>query len=94
MINVAQATIIDLRSAEQREAQPLPEAQVIPLLLDDIEEGLAPLPAVGTYLVVCERGARAALAARYLRADGLNAEAWRGTLTELQAALADGSSSG
>ena len=48
--------------------------------MDDIEEGRHTLtPAGGPYLVICERGAHAGLATRYLRADGLQAEAWKGT---------------
>ena len=56
--------------------------------MDDIEEGRHTLtPAGGPYLVICERGAQAGLAARYLRADGLQAEAWKGNPAELQQAL-------
>ncbi|RJF73295.1 MULTISPECIES: rhodanese-like domain-containing protein [Deinococcus] len=80
-------TIIDLRPAQAGEplAGRLP---VVRLSMDDIEEGRHALtPAGGPYLVVCERGAHAGLAARYLRADGLNAEAWTGTPAALGQAL-------
>lgn len=79
-------TIIDLRPAGQEALNT--SLAVIPLSLNDIEEGRHTLPPAGEpYLVVCERGAHSGLAARYLRTDGLQAEAWKGTLTELREAL-------
>lgn len=78
-------TIVDLRAEAERLARPLPPGiRSRSLSLDTIEEGQHGLsPGSGTYLVVCQQGSRAALAARYLRADGLNAEAWRGPPEEL-----------
>lgn len=81
-------TIVDLRAERLRLAEPLPAQNVIPLTLEAIEDGQHGLSAaLGPILVVCERGPRAALAARYLRADGLDAEYWRGTWQELRQAL-------
>ncbi len=71
------ATLIDLRSEAQRQQKPLPGALV--LTLDAIEDGTHGLNAAqGPFLVICDHGARAGLAARYLRADGLEAEPWTG----------------
>lgn len=72
------ATLIDLRPEALRAAQPLGQYVNNPVLavtLEAIEEGhhsLATVP--GPLLVICERGVRSGLAARYLRADGLDAE--------------------
>ncbi|WP_425147096.1 rhodanese-like domain-containing protein [Deinococcus sp.] len=73
-------TLIDLRAAAARAAQPLTwPARVIALSLEQIEEGTHGLtPDLGPLLVVCERGARSGLAARLLRADGLEASAHAG----------------
>ena len=76
---------VDLRPPEQRAAAPLasPE-QVTALTLEQIEDGQHGLtPALGPLLVVCQRGTQADLAARYLRADGLEAQAWRGDLSRI-----------
>lgn len=89
LIDPACATLIDLRPAAQRTALSLPGSRpVLNLTLEAIEEGSTQLSKQESYLVICERGPRSALAARYLRADGINAEAWRGTLEELQQILA------
>lgn len=72
------ATLIDLRPDALRAAQPLEghvENRVLAVSLEAIEEGTHDLARVpGPLLVVCERGVRSGLAARYLRADGLDAE--------------------
>jgi rhodanese-related sulfurtransferase len=94
-------TIIDLRSGALRAAQPLPELlsrvlpnpalpnRVLAVSLDDIEEGRHGLTQdLGPLLVVCERGVRSGLAARLLRADGLNASAYEGGVPALLLALA------
>jgi rhodanese-related sulfurtransferase len=70
--------LIDLRPAHLRAAQPLegrtPHALRV-VSLEEIEAGHHGLrPADGPLLLVCERGVRSSLAARYLRADGLEAE--------------------
>ena len=75
-------TVIDLRPAAERAACPLP-GPVLVLSLDEIEGGVPELPSGPPYLVVCRRGPQADLAARYLRADGYSAAAWRGTPEEL-----------
>ncbi|MBB6017027.1 rhodanese-like domain-containing protein [Deinococcus radiopugnans] len=81
-------TVIDLRPAELRFAQPLEPLlsgrPVLALSLDQIEDGAHGLtPASGPLLVICERGVRSGLAARYLRADGLEAEAYPGGVPAL-----------
>ena len=77
MLAPPHATLVDLRTEAQRQQKPLPGALV--LTLDAIEAGTHGLSAAhGPVLVVCNHGARAGLAARYLRADGLDAEAWTG----------------
>ena len=75
----ADATVIDLRAEALRLRDPLPHPRVVPLTLEEIEDGGHGLSVQGgPFVVVCERGARAGLAARYLRADGLDAHAWEG----------------
>lgn len=76
---------IDLRPSKQRAAAPLaPPEQVTALTLEQIEDGQHGLTsALGPLLVVCQRGTQADLAARYLRADGLDAQAWRGNLSNI-----------
>ncbi|GHF30007.1 rhodanese-related sulfurtransferase [Deinococcus metalli] len=80
-------TVIDLRPDDLRAAQPLDGLIPLPVVavtLDAIEEGqhaLAPLTA--PLVVVCERGVRSGLAARYLRADGLDAHAYPGGVPAL-----------
>lgn len=52
---------------------------VVYLTLEQIEDGQHGLsPEQGPFLVTCRNGNRAALAARYLRADGLQAGVWNG----------------
>lgn len=66
--------LIDLRPAAQREQKPLPDAATLTLeQIEDGEHGLR--PEQGPFVVLCERGTQADLAARYLRADGLDAKA-------------------
>lgn len=68
--------LIDLRPPDLRHAQPLPaHLNSRAIGLDEIEAGTHGLTAAdGPLLVVCERGIRSSLAARFLRADGLEAE--------------------
>ena len=84
-------TLIDLRAEAARRAEPLPHTggrRALILSLDEVEEGAHGLtPASGPLLVVCERGTRSQLAARYLRADGLDAQAWPGGWASFVAAL-------
>ncbi len=83
--------IVDLRAAPLREAEPL--AALLPnpiraVSLDDIEEGRHALSAAdGPLLVICERGVRSTLAARFLRADGLEAQAYAGGVPALRRAV-------
>ncbi|PTA69359.1 rhodanese-like domain-containing protein [Deinococcus arcticus] len=82
-------TLIDLRPAALRAAEPLAALTPAPvrvLSLDEIEAGTHGLsPAHGPLLVLCERGVRSGLAAQYLRADGLDAQAYPGGVPALQA---------
>lgn len=74
-------TVVDLRPEDLRAARPLEGlgVPVIAISLQAIENGRHGLsPASGALLVVCERGVRSGLAARYLRADGLDAQAHPG----------------
>ncbi|SEJ22337.1 hypothetical protein SAMN04488058_10531 [Deinococcus reticulitermitis] len=65
-------TVIDLRRPEERERAPLPGS--VALTLEEIEDGAHGLrPEQGPFTVICTLGTRADLAARYLRADGLDA---------------------
>ena len=78
--------LIDLRSADLRVAAPLPALsnRVVVVSLGEIEEGQHALtPDLGPLLVICERGIRSTLAARMLRADGLNAVAYGGGVSAL-----------
>ena len=83
--------VIDLRSASLREAEPL--SALIPnssraVSLDQIEEGQHHLtPADGPLIVICERGIRSTLAARFLRSDGLEAAAYLGGVPALRLAV-------
>ncbi len=83
------ALLIDLRSDALRTATPLPPLpnRTLILSLDEIEEGTHGLTAAdGPLLVVCERGVRSTLAARLLRAEGLDASAYEGGVPALLAA--------
>ena len=84
-------TVIDLRNEALRLAQPLGELIPNPvraLSLEQIEEGEHGLGAAdGPLLVICERGVRSGLAARFLRADGLDAAAYTGGVPALRAAV-------
>ncbi|MCD0162779.1 MULTISPECIES: rhodanese-like domain-containing protein [unclassified Deinococcus] len=83
-------TLIDLRPEPLRRPllSGLTAQPVRVVSLDDIETGAHGLTRdLGPLLVVCERGVRSALAARYLRADGLDADAYPGGVPALQEAL-------
>jgi rhodanese-related sulfurtransferase len=84
-------TIIDLRPEALRLAQPLLALVPNPvraLSLEQIEDGGHGLNAAdGPLLVICERGIRSGLAARFLRADGLDATAYAGGVPALRAAV-------
>lgn len=85
-------TFIDLRAEALRLALPLPLPNpVIVLTLNQIEEGTHNLTALaGPIVVICERGVRSTLAARLLRADGLDASAYVGGVPALVAAVQPG----
>ncbi|CAM3804107.1 rhodanese-like domain-containing protein [Deinococcus frigens] len=80
-------TVLDLRPAELRFAQPLEKLTALPVLavsLQQIEDGVHGLTTeTGPLLVICERGVRSGLAAKYLRADGLAVEAYPGGVPAL-----------
>ncbi|WP_291430859.1 rhodanese-like domain-containing protein [Deinococcus sp.] len=83
-------TLIDLRPPALRRPllNELTTHAVRVVSLDDIETGAHGLTRdTGPLLVVCERGVRSTLAARYLRADGLDAAAYPGGVPALQEAL-------
>lgn len=82
-------TVIDLRPPDLRLADPPKlNVPVRAVTLEQIEAGTHGLsPELGPLLVVCERGVRSGLAARYLRADGLDAAHWPGGVPALRAAL-------
>lgn len=84
-------TLIDLRADAARRAAPLHasgDRRVLLLSLDEVEDGTHGLtPASGPLLIVCERGTRSQLAARYLRADGLDVQSWPGSWASFAAAL-------
>lgn len=87
-----EATLIDLRPQELRFAEPLerllPGRQVRAVPLSAIERGQHGLSAAdGPLVVLCERGARSPLAARFLQADGLLAQAYPGGIPALKRAL-------
>lgn len=81
-------TLIDLRSPELRFQEPLERLSALPsraVSLAQIEEGVHGLsPDLGPLLVICERGVRSGLAARFLRADGLDATAYPGGVPALR----------
>lgn len=81
-------TVIDLRPADLRLREPLERWTPHPVRavsLDDIESGAHGLHAeLGPLVVICERGARSGLAARYLQADGLDALAYAGGVPALK----------
>ncbi len=82
------ALLIDLRSDALRAATPLPPLpnRTLILSLDEIEEGTHGLTAAdGPLMVVCEKGVRSTLAARLLRAEGLDASAYEGGVPALLA---------
>ncbi|GGR50469.1 hypothetical protein GCM10008959_09640 [Deinococcus seoulensis] len=83
-------TLIDLRPEALR-SPPLADLTGRPVRvvsLDEIENGAHGLTRdLGPLLVVCERGVRSSLAARYLNADGLDARAYPGGVPALLAAL-------
>lgn len=81
-------TLLDLRPAPLRAAQPLelllPHHRLVSISMEEIEDARHGLtPADGPLLVVCERGVRSQLAARFLRSDGLSAESYPGGVPAL-----------
>lgn len=80
-------TVIDLRPADLRSREPLERLTALPVLavsLESVENGTHGLGVgLGPLVVVCERGVRSGLAARYLRADGLDASAYPGGVPAL-----------
>lgn len=82
------ATVIDLRPADLRAAEPLAGLTTLPVRavsLQTIEDGAHGLTAdLGPLIVICERGVRSGLAARYLAADGLDARAYPGGVPALR----------
>lgn len=84
-------TLIDLRPAELRVREPLERLTSLPIVavtLEAIENGTHGLhPELGPLVVICERGVRSGLAARYLQADGLEASAYPGGVPALQREL-------
>lgn len=83
-------SVVDLRPDDLRVAQPLEGlgVRVIAVSLQAIEDGQHGLSQdLGPLLVVCERGVQSVLAARYLRADGLDAQAHPGGIDALLPAL-------
>lgn len=90
----ADLRVVDLRPAELRFREPLERLipnPIVPLSLEAIEEGRHGLS--GEVLVICERGLRSPLAARFLRADGLAARHYEGGVPALRRALAAGTGS-
>ena len=81
-------TLIDLRPAELRFREPLERLTALPVRavsLAAIESGTHGLePDLGPLVVICERGARSGLAARFLQADGLEATAYPGGVPALR----------
>lgn len=87
-------TLIDLRPDDLRRREPLEPLTGLParaVSLEAIEAGTHGLSAgLGPLVVICERGVRSGLAARYLRADGLEASAYAGGLEALKRAEGNG----
>lgn len=88
-------SVLDIRPAELRFARPLmgegvPPEKILCAELRDIEAGRCPLPPGSAVWVVCSLGPRAALAARYLRAAGVQARAYPGGEAALREALQRG----
>ena len=85
------ATVIDLRPEDLRAADPLGDLTALPVRavsLQAIEDGAHGLtPDLGPLVVICERGVRSGLAARYLKADGLDAQACPGGVPALRGAM-------
>jgi len=83
-----QHLVIDLRPEPLRAAEPLSALLPNPsraVTLAQIEEGEHGLSADdGPLIVICERGVRSTLAARFLRADGLEAAALPGGVPALR----------
>ena len=83
--------IIDLRPDALREAEPLSSLLPNPsraVSLAAIEEERHELTSAdGPLVVICERGVRSTLAARLLRSDGLEAQAYAGGVPALRLAL-------
>ncbi|GAA4007537.1 rhodanese-like domain-containing protein [Deinococcus rubellus] len=88
MLPGPQYLVIDLRPGALQRAEPL--SSLIPnpsraVTLAQIEEGEHGLSAAdGPLVVLCERGVRSTLAARFLRADGLEAVAFPGGVPALR----------
>ncbi len=84
-MNFTAYLIIDLRSTALRQRAPLSQQwRQRAVSLEQIEAGTHGLSAAdGPLLVVCERGVRSALAAQFLRADGLDVQHLPGGLTAL-----------
>ncbi|BDP41689.1 hypothetical protein DAETH_16580 [Deinococcus aetherius] len=80
-------TVIDLRPEDLRRREPLERLTRLPVRavsLDAIEDGTHGLSRdLGPLVVICERGARSGLAARYLQADGLEVSAYPGGVPAL-----------
>jgi rhodanese-related sulfurtransferase len=65
------AQFVDVREADEREEAPLPGSRHIPYRL--VAAAAPDLPRNRTIVTICESGARAAVAASILAAEGLNA---------------------
>jgi glyoxylase-like metal-dependent hydrolase (beta-lactamase superfamily II) len=68
LLREGQATLLDVRDAEEVEAWPIPGALHVPL--DDLPGGARDLPTEGPLVAVCARGRRSAEAARLLAGRG------------------------
>lgn len=85
------ALLVDLRPQELRFREPLERLisnEVKVLTLDDIERGEHGLRGdPREVVVICERGLRSSLAAKYLQADGVPAGHYPGGVPALRRAL-------